>query len=296
MANHSGEHVLSSVIAKRHGLSNVGFHMGSRDVTCDFNGILDEAALRAVEDEVNRIIRENHPITVSYPSAEILASLNYRSKLALTENVRIVAIGENGSIDRCACCAPHVATTGEIGILRIVESEHYKGGLRLHILCGADALDRIRDDAACVSSLSTLLSAKPEGQAVGDAVLHLYEENKALKDTLSHLNDTLNERICATLAPSATPCCLFDSRNDPTVLRKLATMAMETVQSTVAIFGGSDTEGYKFVLCADRGLKALYTDLSKALPYRGGGSDSLICGSVKAERYAIEAAFRALFS
>ncbi len=296
MANHSGEHVLSSVIAKRHGLSNVGFHMGSRDLTCDFNGILDEAALRAVEDEVNRIIRENHPITVSYPSAKILASLDYRSKLTMAENVRIVTIGENGCIDRCACCAPHVATTGEIGILRIVESEHYKGGLRLHILCGADALDRIRDDAACVAALSILLSAKPEGKAVHEAVLRLCEESKAQKETLSHLNDALNERICAALAPSATPCCLFDSRNNPTVLRKLATMAMETVQNTVAVFGGNNAEGYKFVLSANRGLKALYADLSKTLPCRGGGSDSLICGSVKAERCAIEAAFQAIVS
>jgi alanyl-tRNA synthetase len=296
MANHSGEHILSSVIAKCHGLSNVGFHMGSKDVTCDFNGILDEAALRVVEDEVNRIIRENHPITASYPSSETLASLDYHSKLALTENVRIVAIGEDGCIDRCACCAPHVASTGEIGILRIVESEHYKGGLRLHILCGADALDRIRDDAACIAALSILLSAKPEGQAVGDAVLHLCEENKALKDTLSQLNNALNERICATLTPSATPLCLFDSRSDPTVLRKLATMAMETVQSTVAVFGGDDNEGYKFVLCADSGLNALYADLSKALPCRGGGSDSLICGSVKTEKTAIEATFQALVS
>lgn len=296
MANHSGEHILSSVIAKRYGLANVGFHMGSKDVTCDFNGLLNEASLRSVEDEVNRIIQENHPITTSYPSADILAALDYRSKLTLTENVRIVAIGRDGEIDRCACCAPHVASTGEIGILRIMESEHYKGGLRLHILCGADALDRIRDDSACITALSTLLSAKPEGNAVREAVRHLYEENKAQKDTLSRLNDALNERICAALTPSTAPLCLFDSRSDPTVLRKLATMAMETVQNTVAVFGGNDAEGYKFVLCADSGLKALYADLSKALPCRGGGSDSLICGSVKAEKNTIEAAFQALFS
>jgi hypothetical protein len=73
-------------------------------------------------------------------------------------------------------------------------------------------------------------------------------------------------------------------------------MAVDSARNTVAVFGGNDAEGYKFVLCADRGLKALYAELSEALPCRGGGSDSLICGSVKAERIAIEAAFQALFS
>jgi len=296
MANHSGEHILSSVMAKRYGLRNVGFHMGSKDVTCDFDGVLDEDTLWAIEDEVNRLIRENHPITASYPPAEVLAVLDYRSKLELNENVRIVAIGEDGIIDRCACCAPHVTSTGEIGILRIVEREHYKGGLRLHILCGADALERIREEAACVTALSTLLSAKPEGHAVREAVLRLCAENKGQQDMLSCLHDALNERICQSLAPSPAPLCLFDPRNDTIALRKLATMVKKATGGAVAVFGGSEEAGYKFVLCADIGLMSRYAALSELLPCRGGGSDSLICGSVKAARSLIEAAFHTVFS
>ncbi len=296
MANHSGEHILSAVMAKHHGLANVGFHMGSKDVTCDFDGFLDDDTLCMVEDEVNRIIRENHPITTSYPTTETLATLDYRSKLAMTDNVRIVAIGRDGAIDRCACCAPHVISTGEIGILRIVESEHYKGGLRLHLLCGSDALVRIRDDAACISSLSTLLSSKPEGGAVREAVLRLCEENNVQKEIISHLNDALNEQICSALSRSDAPLLHFDPRSDTVVLRKLTTKAQTITDGIVAVFGGSDTKGYKFVLCAKDGLRSPYGVFAKALSCRGGGSDSLICGSVMAEKAAIEAAFYTVFS
>ena len=53
-----------------------------------------------------RTVRADIPVRVWLPDAEELAQLEYRSKLELTENVRIVEIGD---IDRCACCAPHIA-------------------------------------------------------------------------------------------------------------------------------------------------------------------------------------------
>ncbi len=291
MAAHTGEHLLSAVLWRRHGLRNVGFHLGKDEVTCDFDGVLDEAALTAAEEEVNRLIRENHPVTATYPAPETLAALDYRSKLDLTENVRIVAVGKDGEIDRCACCAPHVKATGEIGILRIVAKENWKGGMRLHLLCGEDALLRIREEAACIAALSTHLSAKPEGRAVREAVLRLTEENKALRTELDALNDALSAVTVASLSMHDAPVCLFDTREDAVALRKLANLAHAKTGGTVAVFGGCDAKGYKLVLCGKEGMKALLARLAEALPLRGGGSDSLVCGSVKATEIEIREAW-----
>ena len=269
----------------------MGFHLGKDEVTCDFDGVLNEAALIAAEEEVNRLIRENHPVTTSYPAPEALTSLDYRSKLDLTENVRIVAVGENGVIDRCACCAPHVKATGEVGLLRLVAKENWKGGMRLRILCGGDALRRIREEAACVSFLSALLSAKPEGEAVKAAVLRLTEENKALRQELDARNDALSAATVAALPQDGSPACLFDLRDDAVALRKLATLAHSRTGGTVAVFGGCDRDGYKVVLCGKEGMKALLAHLSRSLPVRGGGSDTLVCGSVKATEADIRAAW-----
>jgi alanyl-tRNA synthetase len=291
MASHTGEHLLSAVLWRCHGLRNVGFHLGKEEVTCDFDGVPDEAALTAAEEEVNRLIRENHPVATYYPEPAVLTTLDYRSKLDLTENVRIVAVGEDGEIDRCACCAPHVKATGEVGLLRIVAKENWKGGMRLRILCGGDALVRTREEGACVSFLSALLSAKPEGEAVKKAVLRLIEENKALKQELDTLNDTLNASIIASLSSDGAPVCLFDTREDAVALRKLANLAHAKTGGTVGVFGGNDAEGYKVVLCGKAGMKALLAHLTASLSVRGGGSDTLVCGSVKATEIEIREAW-----
>ena len=62
---------------------------------------------------------------------EELKRLEYRSKLDLTENVRIVEIGD---VDRCACCAPHVSRTGEIGVIKILDCQRHRGGVRMNII------------------------------------------------------------------------------------------------------------------------------------------------------------------
>ena len=54
----------------------------------------------------------------------------------------------------------HVENTGEVGIIKIRSMIHYKGGVRLSMLCGRRALldyrDRLKDEAR----ISNLLSAK----------------------------------------------------------------------------------------------------------------------------------------
>ncbi|MFA6948907.1 MAG: alanyl-tRNA editing protein, partial [Eubacteriales bacterium] len=114
MQSHSGEHIVSGLIHRKYGFDNVGFHIGSEDVTIDLNGTLDRAQLDEIEDMANDAVYRNVSITAEYPPAETLASLQYRSKLALTENVRIVTVE---GCDVCACCAPHCNHTGEIGMI-----------------------------------------------------------------------------------------------------------------------------------------------------------------------------------
>ena len=52
-----------------------------------------------------------------------LKTLDYRSKIEIDGQVRIVTIP---GYDVCACCAPHVYFTGEIGLIKLVQSQNYK--------------------------------------------------------------------------------------------------------------------------------------------------------------------------
>ena len=158
MQQHSGEHMISGLLHSHFGLENVGFHLSDREVTLDMNGEVSLEQLRLIEQEANAYVWKNLPVNISWPSSEELLSLNYRSKLALTENVRIVEIP---GVDLCACCAPHVDTTGQIGLIKVVNVQSHRGGVRINILCGNRALADYTEKQDSVWAISSLLSACP---------------------------------------------------------------------------------------------------------------------------------------
>ena len=132
MQHHTGEHIVSGVIHNIYGYNNVGFHLNDHIVTLDTDGPLNEQDIAKIELEVNKVIYANKKINVIYPSASELSNYDYRSKLDITENVRLVEIE---GVDLCACCAPHVAQTGEIGIIKIISFIPYKKGKgKKHVL------------------------------------------------------------------------------------------------------------------------------------------------------------------
>ncbi len=137
MQGHTGEHLVSGIIHTMFGYDNLGFHMSDKTLTLDPSGPLSAEDIKAVELAANKAVYENKEISVSYPTSEELERLDYRSKLDFTDGVRIVTID---GYDVCACCAPHVHRTGEIGVIKIIDFIQYKGGTRIEMVCGINAL------------------------------------------------------------------------------------------------------------------------------------------------------------
>ena len=113
MQGHSGEHILTGILAQTYGYENVGFHMGESFITIDFSGPLTDEQVLDAEQRANEIVRANLPIQESFPNTEELKTMQYRSKKELSGTVRIITIP---GLDSCACCGTHVTATGEIGI------------------------------------------------------------------------------------------------------------------------------------------------------------------------------------
>ena len=162
--NHTGEHIVSGLFYTLYGYHNVGFHLGTEDVTMDLDGEVTEEMLRHVEREANRVVYENRPVTVSFPDAEERSAMFYRAKLELESDVRIVTIE---GTDACACCAPHVTRTGQIGMIKLVSAIRYKGGTRIWIKCGFDALDEFNAEYSRAVAISNRISLPRERIAEG---------------------------------------------------------------------------------------------------------------------------------
>ena len=141
MQQHTGEHILSGILHQMFGAENVGFHIGSDAVRMDTSVPISAEGLREAELAANRIIWENVPVLITYPTPEELAALTYRSKKEIAGQVRIVTIP---GADVCACCGTHTAATGQVGQIKILTSENYKGGVRLSVVCGGRACGKRR--------------------------------------------------------------------------------------------------------------------------------------------------------
>lgn len=174
MQQHTGEHIVSGLVHKRFGYQNVGFHLGSEDCTMDFNGEITKEEIREIEWEANRAVVRNLEVEVTYPDQKVLQTLVYRSKIEIEGQVRIVTIPE---YDVCACCAPHVKQTGEIGQIRLTGVQRYKGGVRVTMLCGFRALEDYRRKAESTGCISSALCVKEEDVAQGVEKLKMTVQN-----------------------------------------------------------------------------------------------------------------------
>ena len=285
MQQHSGEHIVSGLIHAHYGYDNVGFHLGLQEVTLDFNGVLTLEQLRDIETEANAAVWRNLPVEITYPTPDKLQNLQYRSKLDLTENVRIVTIP---GIDTCACCAPHVEYTGQIGLIKITGVQNHRGGVRVNILCGGRAVADYTKKQDSISDISVRLSAKQS--AVSDAVARLQDENLSLKN----FNNTLQIKLfdsaikgLPTPEQSSHAILFVEIMNDVSVRNGINELVLK-YDGYVAVFAGNDTDGYRFIIgSAKLDCRQLANTMRQTLQAKGGGSTPMIQGTVVATKQEI---------
>lgn len=292
MQNHSGEHILSGIIHAAKGADNVGFHMGAEFMTIDFNVELSWEELMQAERAANAVVYADLPIKTGFPSEEELKTLNYRSKLELTENVRIVEIP---NVDICACCAPHLPSTGRIGLIKILDAVRHRGGTRLNVVCGEDALEAVREMQKSVTDISRLLSAK-RGE-VATAVERVLAQEQRLKERAAELGMANARMLADSVSPREGNICIFDTLLDEVALRELVNMLADKCTGCAAAFSGSDESGYKYIIGSRHvDLRMASKEINSAIDGRGGGRPEMIegrAGKVAAEirRYIEKSTF-----
>lgn len=290
MQHHSAEHIISGIVHSMFGFDNTGFHLSDKEVTMDYNGELSAEEVRRLENAANEAVCKNLMITAEYPPEEILSTLNYRAKLDLTENVRIVTID---GVDVCACCAPHVRRTGEIGIIKITDVMRHRGGVRMRMICGADALRDYQKKHDDVCALSALFSVKPE--EVYDACVRKNDEIAELKRKLGEASRRIAVTKAEQIPPSDGVICVFEEDADMNILRNMLNICKEKSR-VAAVFGGSDESGYNYIIASNTiPLKNFSAELNVKLNGRGGGRDDIIQGHFDKDSASIKACLEELF-
>lgn len=284
MQEHSGEHLVSGLIHERFGYDNVGFHMGTDEVTIDFNGLIAWDELMEIESRANDIIWENREIYADFPPKEELEALDYRSKKELTGDVRIVKIPGG---DVCACCGTHVRYTGEIGLVKFLSMIHYKGGVRITLLCGKRALADYEKKREEVQKISMLLSAKPA--EISLAVEKMKGELSKLQEKLSECYRGMIERKVSELGAGDETVYVIEKDFASQHLRLLANRILEEKKARTVLALSEHKNGeYLYILASqEEDMRLLAKELNAVLSGRGGGSCQMAQGTFFAQETEI---------
>lgn len=286
MQNHSGEHIVSGLIHEKYGYNNVGFHMGSDLLTIDLDGEFTAEDMKEFEARANEIVWKNQPVDITVYSEEEVKAVEYRSKKELHGNVRIVTFP---GADTCACCGTHVSCTGEIGLIKLISLQKFKGGIRMEMICGKRALEYVNHICEQNHQISVALSAKPKETAA--AVLRLKETDAKNCFRLVAMENEMFARKAESLA-GAGEVLLFEEGLSADGVRKLAVAVMEVCGGRCAVFSGDDENGYKYAVGETNGdLRAMIKEMNTALNGRGGGKPFFAQGSVASSREEIEKFF-----
>lgn len=275
MQSHSGEHIVSGIVHSLFGYDNVGFHMSEKTMTVDFSGPLTAEDIAKVELESNKSIYKNAPITASYPTKEELINTEYRSKIEPRDGIRLITIA---GIDCCACCAPHPAFTGEIGIIKIIDFCPHKGGTRIEMVAGINAFLDYSALHTSVKAVMNLLSAKRDSISVS------VEKLQETANNLKYENSKISKKLAlASLNPVTVNGCAYAINENMSYddLRECANNLIENGTRKCILLSKTDNDNYIYVISsAENDVRALVSALNSAFSGKGGGKDTYAQGKV----------------
>ncbi len=283
MQQHSAEHIVSGIIHRLYGCDNVGFHLGTDVTTLDFNRELTEEQAEEVELLANRAVFANLPVEILYPSKEELEDLDYRSKIEIEGQVRLVSIP---GVDLCACCAPHVKRTGEIGLIKLLACDRHRGGCRINMVSGMRAVLDYRQKQRSVTEVSVALSASPE--KIGEAALHQKERQAKLREQLNGMQTAYLRQRLNEIGPQDHNVCIFEEGLDNIAARNFVNEAMERCSGVCAAFIGTEETGYHYILGSRNvDMRVFAKELNARFNGKGGGKPEMVQGSLKGPREEI---------
>lgn len=284
MQQHSGEHIVSGLLCAKFGCHNVGFHVGKDCMEIDFDKPIPPEALTEIELLANESVQNDLPIRCYYPTKEALPTIPYRSKKALAWPVRIVEIP---GYDICACCGVHVASTGEIGLIKFLSCVKLRGGVRIELVCGMRAVAKMQEIFTQNLQVSQAFSAKIEqtgaaARRMNEALTRQKYLTGALQSKIFRMTAEKHENVGAVVH--------VEEGLSGGQLRELAEAIAEKCGGRVAVL--SEADGGCGICMLGDDLRAPIDALKAEFSTRGGGKPGSFQGTVAAEAARVAAFLR----
>jgi alanyl-tRNA synthetase len=200
MALHTGQHMLSRALTDLAFAATVSSRLGETTCTIDVDReTLDERLVAESEALVNSVVDDDAPIRAFFPTPSELAALPLRRAPKVTENIRVIVIGD---LDVSPCGGTHCTRTAQVGLVRVLGIERYKGKARVTFSAGPRARRELWDEASVLRDLGRNFTCGPRD--VPTAVEKLRRELGSARESLGHARGRLADAAAAELAASAS--------------------------------------------------------------------------------------------
>jgi alanyl-tRNA synthetase len=156
MAQHTAQHLLSGTLLDRAQAPTASARLGESALTIDVaRDRIPEAELAAAEDLANDLIDDDLAIRAWFPAPDELSSMKLRRDPKVSADIRVVAIGD---FDLSPCGGTHCARTSQLGQIRIIATERYKGMTRVTFTAGRRARTELFTRDQLLRQLATQFS------------------------------------------------------------------------------------------------------------------------------------------
>jgi len=282
MQQHTGQHLLSAVLAELTGHTTLGVHFGRESSTLDLDAAaLTPAQAAKAEERANDIVVQNRAVEVGFEAAASASGL--RKPTDRVGTLRVVTIQ---GLDRSACGGTHVRATGEIGPILIRKLDRVRTGVRVEFRCGGRAIRRARADYALLSGLAAEFSAAADElpRLIASLRDEIKEANATTRELQAELDLCRARELYTAAAPESTGIRRVTVQEAGPSVDSLRGLARAFISMPRAVFVGAVASPPAVVLAAsaDTGIDAasLLKSLLTSVGGRGGGSARLAQGIV----------------
>ncbi len=240
--------------------------------------------MRSVERTANGVVFKNREILVRYVSPDEIVAIPLRKEPEVEGTVRVVEVE---GFDWSCCCGTHVRRTGELGLIKVIRWERYKGGTRVAFLCGERTLRDYQQKTETLGGVCRSLTAG--GEEVVGILGRWQEEKKAAAKRIRSLLDEVLENEAEKLVEKAEPVgpyrvvsVLFENR-DPEEAQNLVKKLCRT-EGIVTLVGVKGERGHLYFgrsPSVELNVGSLMQEACREVGGKGGGSPSMAQGGTQ---------------
>ena len=284
--NHTATHLLHSALHKTIGENAIqkGSLVEENYLRFDFahNKSLSQDELDKIEELVNNAILKNIPLSVDFLQKEQAIKRGAKALFGekYGDEVRVIGV-EGTSIELCG--GTHIASTGEIGVFKILKEGSVASGIRrIEAVTGFGALKIFQEKFKLINDLNQIINSNDE--QLKDRIQKLIDANKDGQKLLkANQKQQLAKDFKQRILKTDDKYLLEIEGADNELLREL-TISFSSEHKNATIFVVNESDGKKsFFLAAQTvNLKEKMVILSKNFAIKGGGNNNLIQGTLGA--------------